>query len=207
MKWELVFKGQGSPDAWSPSSEPAPRTKEEAMRAMEKLGWKTHAAGSLGPSNNTNNTKEARHKSMYDHLDSMTHVSHRCAGVAQYWEGSYGIFPAWAFPSTGTMTPLHMRISHALLGFTGTVWSIDRTCNDFLPGGFCVGYIAGLPYPHCHTICNQKWTLGPNGVTTWGISDFTHHLPSPGIALVQQSGIPEKQYNDKGCGDKHDVVV
>jgi hypothetical protein len=205
------------------------------MRAMQRLGWKIHSdhgspshgmlaqgrarhgvwtwaptplifdfRSSYGPSNNT---KEARHQSMYNYLDSMTHVSHRCAGKAQYMEGAYAIFPDWAFPSTGTKTPLHMQLSHAMLAATGTVWSIDRTCDDFLPGGFCVGYIAGLPYPHCHTVCNQKWALGPGGVASWGISDFTHHLPSPGVALVQQTGIPEKQYNDKGCGDGQHVVV
>jgi hypothetical protein len=204
MKWEVAF-GQGSADAWAPSKESPPKTKEDAMRLMQKLGW--NISSHAGPSNASNNTQAARHKSIYAYLDSMTHTSHRCADKAQYWAGSYGVFKPWAFPYTGTMTPLHMDLSHALLGATGTVWSIDRTCNDFLPGGYCVGHIDGLPDPHCHTICRETWSLGPNGVASWGILDFTHHLPSPGVALVNQIGIPNGKYNDKGCGDHSHVVV
>lgn len=204
MKWELTFQGQGNPEAWAPSSDSVPTTKEEAMRDMQKLGWKITGTP---PGPFPNNTKEARHKAMYNYLDSMTHMSHRCSGKGQYWNGSYAVVNDWAFPPTGTKTPLHMDLSHALLAATGTIWSIDRSCNDFLPGGFCVGHIDGLPDPHCHTVCNQKWTLGPGGVASWGISDFTHHLPSPGTALIQQFGIPEKQYNDKGCGDSRHIVV
>ena len=87
-------------------------------------------------------------------------------------------------------------------GHSGTVWAIDRSCRDSLIG--CVGHIDGLPDPHCHTVCSFTWEMGPGGVANFssgGTDTLTHHLPSPGIALVQQLKTDGKTHNDRGCGD------
>jgi hypothetical protein len=203
MKWGLAFGAQQvDPEAWAPPTEPLPATAEQAMRAV-----KSRVAGRrppVGDGPSANNTKEARHQSMYDYLDSMSHHSHRCVrkGEPFYWNGSAAIDPDWAFPSTGGKSVLHMRLSHALLAATGTVWAIDRSCRDSLIG--CVGHIDGLPDPHCHTVCSFTWEMGPGGVANFssgGTDTLTHHLPSPGIALVQQLKTDGKAHDDRGCGD------
>ena len=205
MKWELAFDGEGREEAWAPT-DALPTTMEQAMLAAQKLVPGDSYATIV---TSGENTKATRHQAMYDNLDSMTHMSHRCVkkGEPLYWDGSAAVAPDWAFPPTGGQSVLHMRLSHALLAATGTIWSIDRSCRDFLPGGFCVPHIDGLPDPHCHTVCSQTWALGPGGVASWGISTFTHHLPSPGIALIQQSDAAIKQHNDKGCGDDRHAVI
>lgn len=204
MKWELAFDGIAR--GWAPSSEAPPATVEEAMHAAHKLAPGASNATMLSG----DNTQEARHKAMYDFFDSMTYLSHRCVdkGEPYYWDGSAAVAPDWAFPPTCGQSVLHMRLSHALLASTGTIWSIDRQCRDFLPGGFCVGHIDGLPDPHCHTQCPSIWALGPGGVASWGVFFFTHHLPSPGIALIQQfDNRPQTVHNDKGCGDARRTLV
>ena len=65
----------------------------------------------------------------------MTHRSHRCVppGMPQYWP-IWQWLPlatqrSWGFPPTAH-TETQMRLSHALLAFSGVVWEIDRTCQD-----------------------------------------------------------------------------
>ena len=69
------------------------------------------------------------------YLDSMTHRSHRCVppGMPHYWP-IWQWLPlatqrSWGFPPTAH-TETQMRLSHALLAFSGVVWEIDRTCQD-----------------------------------------------------------------------------
>ena len=65
----------------------------------------------------------------------MTHRSHRCVppGMPHYWP-IWQWLPlatqrSWGFPPTAH-TETQMRLSHALLAFSGVVWEIDRTCQD-----------------------------------------------------------------------------
>eukprot|EP00660_Eupelagonema_oceanica_P010781 gene10781-7492_t len=65
-----------------------------------------------------------------------------------------------------------MRVSHALLAVTGTVWSIDRKCHDawaISEGKGTLGWhescVPTIPgFAHCHENCAMTWRLAPHGV-------------------------------------------
>jgi hypothetical protein len=165
-----------------------------------------------------NTSREARIESMHYYLDSMTHVSHRCVpkGYPKYFAIPLGLAPV--FPPTAP-TEQAIRLSHALLSSTGTVWSIDRVCLDAwyingtsqpAPGGSgwqesCVPTLPG--FPHCHVNCKMTWHLGPGGVASWGRFSLSHHIPAPTIALVTQGAMEEATYGNLGCGQSKAVLV
>jgi len=163
-----------------------------------------------------NKSREARMASMNNYLDAMTYVSHRCVpnGEPKYFMIPFGI--PNVFPPNAA-SEQQIRLSHALLASTGTVWSIDRVCLDAwyingtaqpILGGSgweesCVPQLPG--FPHCHVNCKMTWRLGPGGVASWGRFSLSHHIPAPHITLVTQGTMAEAKYGNTGCG--HDTVL
>jgi hypothetical protein len=219
MKWELAFDGRGSgqEEVWAPG----PSSKAAKMQEMLKLAAKTASVGpELG-----NNTEATRIEAFNQYLDSMTQLSHRCvpAGKPDYYN-FFGI--DIGFPPTAH-TELQLRLSHAMLASTGMIWSIDRSCQDdldyacapldpgFGPGckpsviyDSCIGTIPFIPDPHCHLHCHTTWKLGPGGFAgSWSMLSLSHHIPSPGISLVETKDEAPATHNDLGCGDPKRTLV
>ena len=172
------------------------------------------------PINGSGGHFTGRKRAFDQYLDSMTHLSRQCvpAGMPHYWPIWQWLPLAikgrqWGFPPTA-LTVTQMRLSHQLLAFSGVVWSIDRSCADDVSYDClgknstvyesCIKHIPGLPDPHCHLLCNQTWHLAPGGVAQpWGLQTLSHHIPSPGLSALQDSGGGGGQYGDRGCADAH----
>jgi len=224
MKWELAFDGKGSgQEVWAPPIVDA-ANRRAAMDAMVNAAVAETDFASDPQEPYRNNTEANRIQSMHYYFDSMTKMSHRCVPKDEpaYWNSGPppfnssflpripNPFSPWAFPSTAKNV-LQMRLGHAMLAATGTIWSIDRSCKDawnigYLPGFHesCVATIPG--FPHCHINCQQTWSFGPGGVVKKGISSLTHHVRSPDIMLVDDSSTEIGEYGDLGCGDDNKAL-
>jgi hypothetical protein len=219
MQWELVFNAsEANAEIWKPAG-----FNQNIMQWM--LEGSSTKNMLFNPPNGSGGHETGRKVALWQHLDAMTHLSHHCVpkNTPDYW-----VIPKWlpfpkvpvAFPPTAHTIP-QLRLSHALLASTGVIWSIDRSCVDDVQYKHahitiyesCVGSIPGLPDPHCHLICNQTWSMGPGGIATRGVATLSHHIPSPGLALVEFDGADRNGwtgggvYGDKGCGDKHGGYV
>jgi len=205
MQWELVFDAsEVSADAWNG------KMNTNAMKLMNR----SHAAWS--PNDQPGGHAAGRKEAMGQHLDSMTHLSHRCVpkNKPDYLKKGFDwvaeLFPM-AFPPTA-MSITQLRLSHALLASTGVIWSIDRSCvDDDRLDGFPTIYescVLTLPgFPHCHWACNQTWSMAPGGIASRGYATRSHHIASPAIALVEFDDLGYGWhgggvYGDKGCGAK-----
>jgi hypothetical protein len=224
MEWQLTA-GVPSPDAWTMSSEAGDvsRWVQDALAAVAVVARTVEDLASVEdvylPINGSGGHFAGRKKAIDQYFDSMTHLSYRCvpAGTPSYWPVWHWLPLAikgrqWGFPPTA-LTALQMRLSHALLAFSGVIWSIDRSCVDDKAYDClgknstvyesCISHISGLPDPHCHLLCNQTWQLGPGGAAEpWGVHTLSHHIPSPGLSALQDSRTSAVGvYGDRGCGD------
>lgn len=220
MEWQLTA-GAPSPDAWAMSSDAGDvgRWVREALAAIATVARSVMVEDALLPINGSGGHFAGRKKAIDQYFDSMTHLSYRCvpAGTPSYWPvwhwPPFAISGRkWGFPPTAR-TALQMRLSHALLAFSGVVWSIDRSCVDdeaydclgqnSTVYESCIQHLPGLPDPHCHLLCNQTWQLGPGGAAEpWGVNTLSHHIPSPGLSALQDSRTSAVGvYGDRGCGD------
>jgi hypothetical protein len=217
MRWELSFDGRGSGEkVWAPPEE-SPDRRAAVMDAIADAIAAAKTDTAALP-DDRNNTKENRVLQMHHYLDSMTKQSHRCVpkGEPGYWrESPIDFFPnpfnPWAFPPTAKSV-LQVRLGHAMLAATGTIWSIDRSCKDAwninigkISHESCVPTVPG--FPHCHVDCKQTWHLGPGGIASWGIRTLNHLIRSPSLMLADDASGPIQEYGDLGCGDTRSVVV
>jgi len=209
MRWQLSFDGQGGGGA------SRPRSNAPVRPMMPFVSGNLDAEAEVG-----NTTREERVAAKHHYLDAMSYLSHRCVpqGEPKYTFDQLPGFIGKLVPSGASVFPPgvvrgeRIRVAHALLASTGTIWSIDRRCGDawYIDGAVkpiiggkgwkesCAPSLPGVP--HCHVNCEMTWHLGPGGVASWGLFSLSHHIPAPGIALVTQGELEEKEYNNIGCG-------
>lgn len=219
MRWQLFFDGQSGGGASRPRGDTASRP---VMPAMPVVSGDLGAEAQVG-----NTTRDQRIAAKHNYLDAMSYMSHRCVpkGEPKYTTDQLPGFIGKLVPSGASVFPPgivrgeRIRVAHALLASTGTIWSIDRRCSDawYIDGAVqpviggkgwkesCVPSVPGVP--HCHVNCEMTWRLAPGGVASWGLFSLSHHIPAPGIALVTQGELEEKEYNNTGCGGKAAFTV
>lgn len=203
MNWELVHGSAAAGDSGllSPMTpEYMKMMSEQSEKLLTALVPKQLTA--MVPKSEKNNTEENRLAATGHYLDAMTQASHKCVPLGQ---PEYGVFLS-GFPSHAG-SELEMRLSHALLASSGTIWSIDRSCNEAFSVEFPSGvYDSCVPpfenIPHCHIDCQMTWNMGPNGAAQpWGVSILTHQIPSPAFSIIEHHSrdIKGQPFGNIGC--------